>query len=339
MKKSTKDQQNLSSTPRGKMQKWGFNIVIFLVIIGFVWYMAVSIRQENSLDVGNIWKSDESFSSPYRQVTSFKIPEEINRFELRDNRLFISAGQSVYIFDTDGKQLFHFPVGPDVRDITVENENIYLLYPTRIAIYSMSGKHIRQWEACSELSDYCSITVVGDAVFVTDAKNKNICKYTTDGYFVKFIQSPRNFIIPGYAFDIDCWHDTVYCVNSGRHSVETYTLDGDFIAAFGRPGAEAGFFAGCCNPAYISFTPNGTLITSEKGNPRISGFERNGKFKGVWLNSKILGGGNKAYEVKAMNDKLFVAGKNKVSIFQCDQLSAAATSACSGCAAACPLRK
>ena len=311
------------------------NLAVFFVIIGFAWYMAASINKDVSQGSAVFRETAGPFTSPYKQVASFKLSEEINRFELYGNRLFISAGQSVYIFDTEGKKSGSFSVGKDVRDVAVNGDEIYLLYPTRIAVYSANGKIIRQWAACSELSDYCSFTIAGDAVFVTDAENKDVCKYTTDGNFVKFIKSPHGFIIPSYSFDIDSWNDTIYCVNSGRHSVETYTFNGDFIAAFGAPGSEAGFFAGCCNPAYITFSSNGSFITSEKGTPRVSCFGRNGNFKGVWLNSKMLGSGNKACAVKSMDNKLFVAMKNKISVFQCDNASA---SACSGCPADCPLR-
>ena len=299
-----------------KLFKITFNLAIFFVVIGFVWYMVARMNNDASSNFRTSEKSEDSFVSPYKQIASFKLPEEISRFDIQDNKLYISAGQTVYIFDTEGKQLGSFPAGQDVRDITVDNNEIYLLYPTRIAIYSINGEPIRQWEACSNLSDYCSFTIVGNAVFVTDAANKNICKYTTEGNFEKFIKSPVGFIIPSYSFDIDSWNDTVYCVNSGRHLVETYTQNGVFIGAFGSPGSEAGSFAGCCNPAYISFTSDGTLIASEKGTPRVSCFERYGKFKGLLLDSKALGGGSRAYQVKALNDKLFVAGKNDISFFQ-----------------------
>ena len=298
-----------------KIFKITLNLGIFFVVIGFVWYMVTQLNNGASPNSGTSENTEDYFVSPYKRVASFKLPEEINRFELQDNKLYVSAGQTVYIFDTEGKQSGSFPAEQNVRDITVCKDEIYLLYPTRIAVYSMSGEPVRQWEACSDLSDYCSFTIVGNGVFVTDAANKNICKYATDGNFVKFIKSPVGFIIPSYSFDIDSWNDTIYCVNSGRHLVETYTLDGVFIGAFGNPGTEAGSFAGCCNPAYISFTADGTLITSEKGTPRISSFERNGKFKDLLLNSKTLGGGNQAYQVKTLNDNLFVAGKNTISTF------------------------
>ena len=299
-----------------KVLKITLNLAIFLIVIGFVWYMATSVNKDDSPSYENAGESAKSFESPYTQVTFFELPTEINRFELHNNKLFISAGQAVYLFDTEGNRLNNFLVASNIRDITVCDEEIYLLYPTRIAVYSMNGNLLRQWEACSELSDYCSFTLAGDAVFVTDAENKNICKYTTDGGLMKFIKSPNSFIIPSYSFDIDSWNDTVYCVNSGRHLIETYTLNGDFIAAFGNPGSEAGFFAGCCNPAYISFTPDGALITSEKGNPRMSCFGRDGKFKELWFNNKMLGGGNHARQVKIADDKLFVAEKNKIMVFK-----------------------
>ena len=300
----------------GKGLKIILNIAVFLLVAGFITYMAISVNEEKP--PGQVVAPvTGTFVSPYKRIASFDLPDEVNRMDLYDGKLFVSAGQSVYIVD-EGRILADFQVKPDVRDIAVTGGGIYILYPAGIEVYSLQGEPVRQWEACSDLSDYCSLAVTGNHVFVTDAENKNICKYTTDGNFAGFINSPRDFIIPSYAFDIEAWNDTIYCVNAGRHLVETYTLDGDFIAAFGGPGGEAGFFAGCCNPVYISFTPKGDLLTSEKGNPRISRFARNGKFMEVLLNSKLLGGGNKAYAIQAFEDILFVANKNSITVFQYD---------------------
>jgi len=290
------------------------NIAIFLVVIGFVWYMVRIINKQEITYTETA--TEEPFISPYKEVSSFALSQEINRFELHEGKLYISAGENIYVYDLEGKQLSSFQVKPDVRDITVGEENIYVLYPSFIEVYSVDGELTHQWEACSELSDYCSFALAGDFVFVTDAENKNICQYTKEGNFIRFIHSPHNFIIPSYSFDIESKNDTIYCANSGRHLIETYTLDGKFIAAFGGSGSEPGTFVGCCNPVYISFSTEGELITSEKGNPRISSFERNGKFKEVLLNSKMLGGGNRAYEIRIDGNQLFVAGKNKVSIFE-----------------------
>ncbi|MCD7900200.1 MAG: hypothetical protein LUH22_10080 [Bacteroides sp.] len=290
------------------------NIAILLVVAGFIWYMVRSVNKDETTYAET--RQETPFNSRYKKISSFDLPQDINRFELHNGKLYISTGQSVYICDSGGNQLASFTVKEGVRDITVGNNRIYVLYPTFIEAYSEEGVLVHEWEACSELSDYCSFALAGDFVFVTDAENKNICQYTTEGNFVRFIKSPRDFIIPSYSFDIESRNDTIYCVNSGRHLVESYTLDGKFIAAFGGPGGEAGFFAGCCNPAYITFTPNGEMITSEKGNPRVSSFERNGTFREVILNSRLLGGGNKAYEVQTDGSQLFAAGKKTINIFQ-----------------------
>ncbi len=297
----------------GKTWKIILNTVVFLVVIGFVWYIVQMVNKEDNTYVEA--SAETPFSSVYKEVSSFELSQEIKRFELQDGKLFIVSGESVYLYDAAGKKLSSFAVKQHVRDIAVGEGKIYLLYPTAIEVYTTDGKLSHAWEACSELSDYCSFALAGNFVFVTDAENKNICKYTKEGNFVSFIKSPVNFIIPSYTFDIASINDTVYCVNSGRHLIETYTLDGEFIASFGGPGGEAGSFVGCCNPVYISFTPQGELITSEKGNPRISVFERSGQFKEVILNSRLLGGGNKAYETQTDGNRLFVAGKNKMVVF------------------------
>ena len=294
------------------------NLVIFLVVISFAWFMVRSVNKDNTTKFWEKDHADDKFKSPYAPNGSFTLPENINRFDLHDDKLFVSAGQSVYVLNTQGEILISFPVETGARDIAIGGEEIFLLYPTHIAVYnSTDGQLLRQWDACSDLSDYCSFTVAGKSVFVTDADNKNICKYSIEGDLEGFINSPGGFIIPSYSFDVAVWNDTVFTSNSGRHLIESYTFDGNYINSFGVAGFEAGAFAGCCNPVFITFAPNGTLIASEKGNPRISRFTRCGKFLEILLNSRMLGvGGAHAREVRAADDKLFVTTRNLIMVFK-----------------------
>lgn len=279
-----------------------------------------------------------SFTSPYKLVSSFSIPDHIEAFELAGDDLVIASFNNIFIYDKNGSLLNNFAVGSNLRDIATDDRNIYLLFPTRIEVYNRNGEWLRDWEACSDQSDYCSIAVAPGSVFVTDAANKNICKYTIDGNFERFIQSPNGFIIPSYSFGIMYANGMIYCSNSGRHRVESYSLDGKYIGSFGKTGGATGMFCGCCNPVHLAYTSTGEIITSEKGNPRISCYGSNGEFRNVLLDSNALGGGNIAYDVKVNGDKLFITGKNIVSTFQYDKVLAART-ACSGCQVNCPLRK
>jgi hypothetical protein len=282
------------------------------------------------------WRNDR-FVSPYRLVSSFTVPDLIEAFELAGDNLIVATSNSVSIYDNEGSLLNNFAVRSNLRDIATDPEHIYLLFPAHIEVYSHDGEWLREWEAYGESSDFCSMAVAGNAVFVTDAANKDICKFTTGGDFVKHIKSPNGFVIPSYTFGITCVDGVVYCSNSGRHQVEKYSLDGEYLGAFGKPGGAEGMFCGCCNPVHLTNTSSGDIITSEKGLPRISCYGMNGEFRSMLLDGQTLGGGSVAYDVKVHNDRLFVAGKNRISAFQYDKVSAV-KSACSGCGAACPLR-
>jgi len=297
----------------GKTIKLIINIIIFIVVVGFIAYIVGSVNKDEKSPATTVVQ--KAFVSPMEKIKTFDFPFEIEHFVLRDNQIFLTDSQTVYIYRANGEALNSFPVESGLRDLEVDNDKLYVLYPTSIDVYATNGDSVNHWEACSERSDYCAMTLTDDFVFVTDAQNKNICKYTREGNFVKFIFSPHDFIIPSYSFDILNHNDTIYAVNSGRHLIESYTPNGDFIASFGGSGTDSGFFAGCCNPAYILINQKGEFFTSEKGNPRICTFDKSGQFDQVLLNNQLLGGGYDAYAIGIDDDRLFVAAKNHVDIY------------------------
>jgi len=311
------------------------NLLVFVLIIGFVLYIVGSLGKNDSF-FGSINLAGEP--SPYKKINTIKVKSEIIRFDLSEDNIFIAVNHSVMIYNKTGTLVKQFPVEQEIRDIKVEDDRIYLLYPAEIEVFTIEGEMIDGWKARRINSDYCSMALTSEYVFVTDAGNRQICKYTKDGDYLSVILSPDGFIIPSYSFDILNIGDTIYCVNSGRHLIERYTLEGEFIASFGKSGSEAGSFAGCCNPSFLASTTNGDLLTSEKGNPRISCFSRDGQFKALLLGGKALGGGVKAYSLKVQDDRIYVAGKNALSVFVYDP-QLAAQSACAGCPSDCPLRQ
>ncbi len=297
----------------GKTLKLLVNLLIFAVVLAFVVYMVRSVNQDEQSPVTSV--AQETFESPMEKISSLTFPFQIHDFVLDGNQIFLTDSNTVYVYQTNGKKLHSFTIATGARDIAVMNDQVYLLYPTAIDVFSTHGDSINHWEACSDRSDYCALALTDNFVFVTDAQNKNICKYTREGNFVTFIFSPHDFIIPSYSFDIFNHHDTIYAVNSGRHLIESYTLDGKFIASFGGSGTESGFFAGCCNPAYISLSEDGKFYTSEKGNPRVSTFEKSGEFDQVLLNNQLLQNGYDACPIEMVDKRLFLANKNQIDIY------------------------
>ena len=263
-------------------------------------------------------------------------------FDIYENTIYAALSDRISVFDAEGKHLRDFEIIAGVRDIVVEDTAIYLLYKTRIDLYSLEGYLYttqvddgqKGWEACSDNADYCSFTATKEYVFVTDAENKHIVQYDKQGAFVRFIKSPVGFIIPSYSFDIISINDTVYCSNSGRHKIESYTVDGEFIMSFGVTGTQAGAFAGCCNPVYLEKSSNGNILTSEKGNPRISCYSKNGKFRTILLDANMLGGGTAAYEMHVSGENIYIANKKTISVYGFD--SNLLGKSCAGCKEDCP---
>ena len=280
----------------------------------------------------------EALPSPYRKIFAFKVEEPITAFEMAGDRLYAAADKSIRILNREGAEEHRFATADIVRDVVSVGDELYVLHPTMIGVYTLAGATVRSWEACSPESDYCSMAIVGDEVFVTDASNKNICQYNREGAFRRFIDSPNGFIVPSYSFGITTVGDKVYCSNPGRHTVECYDMQGKFVASFGKAGSEAGAFSGCCNPVHLTTTPTGDIITSEKGVPRISCYGRDGKYHATLLDEFALGVGYEAREVRADGNRLIVAGANSVSVFQYEERFAQQT-ACGDCEVDCPLRK
>ena len=282
-------------------------------------------------------KEDEDFVSPYRRTFGFLVPDDITAMEVENGSIFIATTNNIYVYGLSGELQTNFSTPSDLRDIAVMDGHVYALFPTRVEVYDRQGEVVQQWDACSESSDYCGLAVCRDGVFVTDAGDKNITKYNLDGTLARFIQSPKGFIVPSYCFGITYMDGRIYCSNPGRHLVEVYTVGGEYVAAFGKAGTDAGAFSGCCNPAIITPSNNGELLTSEKGIPRISCYSPDGEFRSILLDSKALGGGHTAYDVRVMKDKLIVAGGDKVSVFQYDRRQSQQT-ACGRCNKECPLK-
>ena len=316
------------------------NILIFLLITGFGYYVVHSIRLDKKTSPSGEENAENTFVSPYKKINSFDAASNIFCFCICNDRVYVVLSDKVSVFDLSGEHQRDFAIKTGGRDIVVENATIYLLYSARIDLYSLEGEKKDEWKACSDNSDYCSFTATENYVFVTDTENKNICQYDKQGQLVRFIKSPEGFIIPSYSFGIISINDTIYCSNSGRHKIESYTLDGEFIASFGAAGTQAGAFAGCCNPVYLEKNFDGNILTSEKGNPRISCYGKDGKFRTILFDSHTLGGGTDAYQMRVLVENIYIANKKAISVYGIDWVCPfASEKSCAGCEAECPLRK
>ena len=335
-----------------KLFKIILNILIFILIIGFVCYVVYSMTSKKKATQQDEKDAENTFVSLYKKTNRFDATSEIQCFAIDEDAVYVALSDKVSVFDLSGKHQRNFEIEADVRDIVVDCHRdvayrvstattIYLLYPTRIVLYTSDGEKEAEWEACSENTDYCTFTTTADYVFVTDAENKHIAQYDKQGRFVRFIKSPDGFIIPSYSFGIIGINDTIYCSNAGRYRVESYTIDGAFITSFGESGAQAGAFSGCCNPVYLEKSSDGNILTSEKGVPRISCYGKDGKFRTVLFDSNMLSSGTAAYRMKVSGENIYIANNKTITVY-CKDVTYSASStekSCAGCEKECPMCK
>lgn len=334
----------MKESSRRQFLKVGGSLAIGVSIAGMVgryaWKMFTHPEQlfheEGGGEFG-IGEKEETFRSPYRKTFAFLAPDNISAFDIYSDRIFLATPNNVYIYGMGGQLEANFSTPSDVRDIAVYEDDVYLLYASRIEVYSQEGAELKGWQACNDDADYCSFTVFDGGIFVTDASSKHICKYNLDGTLARFIQSPEGFVVPSYCFGIMNMDGTVYCSNPGRHKVEAYTKDGDFIGSFGKAGTQDGAFSGCCNPVYLAPTTAGEILTSEKGRPRVSCYGKDGRFRSVLLSGEMLGHGHTAFDVRVYRDRLIVVGGKKVQAFQYDEKAAKGT-LCGRCTKDCPMK-
>lgn len=315
------------------------NIVIFAVIVGFGFFMIRSMSDDQRAPRLGEEQEVSTFVSPYILVRTFEVESNIVNFYVAENLVFVVLSDKLSIFDLSGNHRNDFPIDSGVRNISVDGNTIYLLYETKLNQHSFIGQEIGGWETASPNSDFRALAITENYIFVTDIGERQVVQYNREGAVVRFLRSPDRFILPNrYAFDIITINDTVFVVNSGRHRIESYTFDGEFITWWGTPGGRAGAFAGCCNPMYIAATPAGNILTSERGVPRISSYDRDGSFRMVMFDSHALGGGRNARRIRVCDENnVFIANRNTISVYTFDvtRLERACNRGCAGCQRAC----
>ena len=284
---------------------------------------------------------DKGSVSPFRKSASFAVDGEIVCFEqLPPGRGYaICYKDAMALLSSEGKLLRKVPLPFEVMDMAVYGDELFILHPSSVSVVDFGGNILRSFTSCDDSADHCAITAMKEGVFITDAAGKHIAKYGLEGTFVKFINSPSGFVVPSYSFAITHLGSTVYCSNPGRHTVESYTPDGEFITSFGKTGPEEGEFCGCCNPVYLTTTPSGELITSEKGISRVSCYSREGHFRSILLDGKALGTGSSAVKVRVGEKCIIAATKRELSFYTLDPgFLSQSPSRCGRCKVECPLK-
>jgi len=202
--------------------------------------------------------------------------------------MYISGNKVVSIFDSKAHKTRSFKVDTSANCIAVDNDDIYLGMGNHVEHFNRSGLKLSVWKAFNSKSLITSIAVNNKNVYVADAINKRVLKYTLDGKLELVLgakdtsKGNTGFIVPSPYFDVvfGAFND-LWVVNPGKHRIENYSSLGELQSSWGLASIQLDGFAGCCNPVHIAVLPNGAFVTYEKGLDRIKIYDPTGKFECV----------------------------------------------------------
>jgi hypothetical protein len=132
---------------------------------------------------------------------------------------------------------------------------------------------------------FTSVTPNPSGAYVADAGNKVILEFSTDGEIVRRMgrkdaeTNVPGLVVPGPHLEVALGPDgLVRVTNPGRRRIELYTPDGQLELAWGESGNETEQFCGCCNPTDLAVLNDGSVVTGEKGIPRVKVYSPTGEF-------------------------------------------------------------
>lgn len=269
------------------MKKSTLTILSVVIIIVFIAYIIfdVSIPSESGTPTKNItpeiadaWKISNEISVPDGKLEAVTVTPEGN--------VFIGGDTFLKSYDKDLNLISNIKMSAPLTSLSNSGDTIFASTIDQILVMNREGKILKEW---GPFEDSCMITSVCSNkhyVVFADARNKVVFILDKGGEVKKIIgQNTKEFVIPSPYFDVALDNENhLYIANSGHHRVETRTIDGVMISAFGEPGLAPGLFCGCCAPPHFALLPGG-FVTAEKGINRIKILDKKGVFV-EFVNSK-----------------------------------------------------
>jgi len=273
-------------------------IIISLSVMGILYFGGRAVYENTRRHQKNPFKYDvDSFKQSgadrisHREIQKIEIDlEQVTAIAIGpDDRLYVSGDSSILVMDKAGHVSARTETEGAVHCLAVdENGDVYAGLNDHVEVFEGLGAHKAVWASPAEEAIFTSIAVSPKAVFVADAGNLVIWKFDRSGNLLQRIGDKNaakdipGFIIPSPFFDVDIDPDGfLWAANTGRHSLENYTPDGDLRTIWGEFAMEIEGFCGCCNPSHFIILEDGSFVTSEKGIPRVKIYNRLGEFVSV----------------------------------------------------------
>jgi hypothetical protein len=241
-------------------------------------------------------------------------------------RIYVAGNGGVEVYDATGRIMNRFSFPGTATCITLMPDgNLLLGLEDHLEIWSPTGILLNAWPPADSASVITSVAAGVAFVYAADAGVKTVYRYTRDGTLLSRIgeKDPERkipgFVVPSPYFDVAVTAaDEVWVANTGRHTLEKYTPEGDLLTSWGEASMTTEGFTGCCNPSHVALLPDGSFVTSEKGIERVKIYSPSGVFMALVAGPESFDEGTRGLDLAtAPGGKIIVLdpARHRVRIF------------------------
>ncbi len=218
-----------------------------------------------------------------------------------EDRLYVAGDLCILCLSPSGNKLATIALEEEPQCVAVGGAGhafpgrMYVGLKDRVEVYGPEGKRVAHWESQGPKALFTSIALAEHDVYVANARGRVVLRYDLQGKLLGQIDGRdpdkdlRGFIIPSPYFDLAMAPDGLLrVVNPGMHRIEAYTAEGHLEQKWGKATVGIEGFCGCCNPAHIALLDDGSVVTAEKGLPRVKVYSSEGQFVCVVAGPEML---------------------------------------------------
>lgn len=219
----------------------------------------------------------------YRETGQFKPGFHWSRdVATHDGTIWVAGDMAVRQFDRGGKQLAEHELSGRAMAVAVAPDGVvYTATDDQISLVGGGSS-----ESLGPRARIISLAASKKRVVATDAGNRCIWWFDRDLKSGK--GTTGGFVVPSPYFGLAMLDERMFVANPGRHWIEERGFDGSLKESIGTQGQGIEAFCGCCNPTNLAMLPNGDIVTSEKGLPRVKVIGPDGRLKKVVAGPKAF---------------------------------------------------
>lgn len=214
-----------------------------------------------------------------------------------DGKIYVAGAGAVAVFDDNDAEVTRFAIDGTAKCLAVSPDGtLFVGFRNHVEVLDEVGTVEATWAELGPRAYVTSIALLNDDVYVADAGNRVVLRYSRDGEIlgrigeidpdedIPGIEVPSPYLDLAVNPDGDLW-----VVNPGRLGLERYRPDGSLVTSWYKPTLKLEGFSGCCNPTHIAFSDDGRLFTAEKGLVRIKAYDvTSGEFEELVAGSKLF---------------------------------------------------